>query len=73
MDPFDKDNKLYNKLGCVVRMVVDSILPHAECGPNDHQKDAPFRDRYYIINYMVLYNMKDIMDYGIWTLIIWPI
>ena len=35
--------KLSFKLGCVVRMVVDSILPHAECGPNDHQKDAlPF-------------------------------
>ena len=29
------------KLGCVVRMVADSILPHAECGPNDHRKDAP--------------------------------
>ena len=28
------------KLGCVVRMVVDSILSHAECGPNDHRKDA---------------------------------
>ena len=25
----------------MVRMVVDFILPHAECGPNDHQKDAP--------------------------------
>ena len=25
----------------VVRMVVDSILPHAECGPNDHRRDAP--------------------------------
>ena len=22
-------------------MVVDSILPHAECGPNDHRKDVP--------------------------------
>ena len=22
-------------------MFVDSILPHAECGPNDHRKDAP--------------------------------
>ena len=22
-------------------MVVDSILPHAESGPNDHRKDAP--------------------------------
>ena len=30
-----------SKLGCVVRMVVDSILPHAESGPNDHRKDAP--------------------------------
>ena len=30
-----------DKLGCVVRMVVDSILPHAEGGPNDHRKDAP--------------------------------
>ena len=29
------------KLGCVVRMVVDSMLPHAEGGPNDHRKDAP--------------------------------
>ena len=29
------------KRGCVVRMVVDSILPHAEFGPNDHRKDAP--------------------------------
>ena len=29
------------KLGCVVRIVVDSLLPHAECGPNDHRKDAP--------------------------------
>ena len=32
---------LYRKLGCVVRMVVDSILLHAESGPNDHRKDAP--------------------------------
>ena len=30
-----------NKLGCVVRMVVDSILLHAECVPNVHRKDAP--------------------------------
>ena len=29
------------ELGCVVRMVVDSILPHAESGPNDQRKDAP--------------------------------
>ena len=25
----------------MVRMVVDSILSHAECGPNDHRNDAP--------------------------------
>ena len=30
-----------HKLGCVVRMVVDSILHHAESGPNDHRKNAP--------------------------------
>ena len=30
-----------DKLGCVVRMFVDSILSHAEFGQNDHQKDAP--------------------------------
>ena len=29
------------KLGCVVRMVVDSLLSHPENGPNDHRKDAP--------------------------------
>ena len=29
------------KLGCVVRMVVDSMLFHATKGPNDHRKDAP--------------------------------
>ena len=28
------------KVGCVILMVVVSILPHAEFGPNDHQKDA---------------------------------
>ena len=35
------------KLGCVVRMVVDSILPHAESGPNDHRKRIPvYRNNY---------------------------
>ena len=29
------------KLGCVVKMVVNTILPHAESGRNDHRKDAP--------------------------------
>ena len=30
----------YNKLGCVVRMVVESKLPDVVCGPNDHRRDA---------------------------------
>ena len=35
--------KLYNlyNLRCVVRMVVDSVLPHTESGPNGYRKDAP--------------------------------
>ena len=36
---------IFSKLGCVVRMVVDSILPHAKSGSNDHghdhRRDAP--------------------------------
>ena len=28
------------KVGCVFRMVVVSILPHAEIGPNDYREDA---------------------------------
>ena len=45
----DHSSFLYVKLGCVVRMVVESILPHAECGLNDHRKDAPpfMRNRYF--------------------------
>ena len=30
-----------SKLECVVRMAVDSILPHAEFGPNGLRKKAP--------------------------------
>ena len=29
------------KVGCVFTMVVVSILPQAELGPNDHREDAP--------------------------------
>ena len=29
-----------SKVGCVFPMVVVSILPHAEFGPNDHREDA---------------------------------
>ena len=36
-----RDEHLKYKLGCVVRMVVDSLLPNVESGPNDHRKDAP--------------------------------
>ena len=36
-----ESGKLRNKLGRVVKMVVDSILLHAECRTNDHRKDAP--------------------------------
>ena len=37
LEAFEK----FHKLGCVVRMVVESILPHAKFEPNDHRKDAP--------------------------------
>ena len=36
----DSKGELLNKLGCMIKMVVNSILPHAECGRNDHRKDA---------------------------------
>ena len=29
------------KAGCVFRMVIVSILPHAEFWPDDHREDAP--------------------------------
>ena len=51
-----KDVKPSNKLGCVVTMVVDSILPHAESGPNDHRKDAP---RLQVINQKLLRTIMD--------------
>ena len=31
-----------DKVGCVFSMVIVSILPHAEFGPNDHREDAPY-------------------------------
>ena len=30
-----------SKEGCVFPMVVVSLLPHAELGPNDHREHAP--------------------------------
>ena len=30
-----------SKAECVFRMAVDSMLPHAEFGPNDHREDSP--------------------------------
>ena len=38
---FKSDLLYFYKLECVVKMVVGYMLPHAESGPNDHQKDAP--------------------------------
>ena len=39
---FGKEHLInFCKLGCVVRMVRWLYTPHAECGPNDHLKDAP--------------------------------
>ena len=38
---FNSKLDIEGKVGCVFSMVVVSILPHAEFGPNDHQKDAP--------------------------------
>ena len=32
---------MYCKMGCVFTMVVVSILPHVEFGPNDHREEAP--------------------------------
>ena len=33
--------ELATKLGCIFPMVIVSILPHTEFGPNDHWEDAP--------------------------------
>ena len=30
-----------DKVGCVFSIIVASLLPHAEFGPNDHRIDAP--------------------------------
>lgn len=39
----------------MIKIVVDSVLPHTVCGQNDHQKDAPpfskfVKKREYIIH-----------------------
>ena len=36
-----QNHKIAFKMGCVVRMVVYSILPQADSGPNGHLEDAP--------------------------------
>ena len=33
--------KIIYKVGCVFPMVIVSILPHAEFGPNDHRENPP--------------------------------
>ena len=52
-----------DKVGCIFPMVVVSILPQAEFGPNDHQEDAPYftfglnpLDKIHVI-YSVRYNL----------------
>ena len=40
LPPAERDYVISKWLGCVVRMVVDSMLPHAEFRSNDHRKDA---------------------------------
>ena len=37
---FNTSTLTSNKVACVFSKVVDSILPHAEFGSNDHQEDA---------------------------------
>ena len=40
-------------------MVVESILPHAKSGPNDHRKDAPpfsLEESYHWFNQFRFYN-----------------
>ena len=38
-----------NKVGCAFPMVIVTIMPHAEFGPNDHRVDAPHFTKYTII------------------------
>ena len=55
-----------HKLGCVVGMVVDSILLHAEYGPNGHRKDAPpfiFRDLHNLWNWWEILFSHQEFDY----------
>ena len=36
-----KTNSANDKVGCILVMVVVSILPHVEFGPNDNRETAP--------------------------------
>ena len=56
-------------MGCVVRIVVDSMLPHTEYGPNDHRKDAPpfisFEKRIFCFSYkMILSGSRLTVNYS---------
>ena len=51
------------KLSCVVTIVVDSILLHAECKPNDHRKDAlQFIIQAIYSLYYIVYIIQDILS-----------
>ena len=52
---FSGNIKNFIKLGCVVRMVVDSILLHAGSGPNDHLKDASLFTKWKISSVMLFW------------------
>ena len=59
-----------NELGCVVRMVVDSMLLHAESGPNDHRKEAPrfiqlFHSHWLMVNFMI-FRLKGLQKTEAW-------
>ena len=45
------------KVGCVFPMVIVTILPHAEFGPNDHQEKHPT-----LQNHLVVRNCKTIIS-----------
>ena len=47
---------------CVFAMVVVSILPHAEFGPNEHRKDAPHFIKVHCLRIYRSYYIKTFLD-----------
>ena len=50
--------KIIYKVGCVFPMVIVSILPHAEFGPNDHREDAP----HFITRHTIVWIPRDFLN-----------